>query len=324
MTTPYPEGLWIVDGIFRIGRKRLSLITGEPGSGKSTLSHQLAVAVAKGIPFLARETVKSDVLIWQTEEEPADLQVSLKRLGYDHERDGEITAFNGSPSENTLLHLHQALDARPNVRLVLIETLDALLKMEDSNSNTAARVAFDKFDEQVGQHFNLRTCFVGLCYENKKKSANKWTAASGATTISGRADGSISVEVVSQFDDRRVLSTRTRHGRSIPPTYLNFEPSTGISTLGQRVEEEKKANAEKSKEHIEEQILTYFANHPDTSYNDDCAAAITGRDKNKDKVFARLLRSGRLVKIGKGVKGSKGVYRLSESIPVESLSEVAA
>src|SRR5882762_4811575 len=97
---------WIVDGLLRIGRKRISLLAGKPESGKSCIGRQLTVAVVKGEPFFGRQTVRGSVLLWQTEECPEDVQASLRCLGYDPDRDEDILVFNGDASENTV----EALD----------------------------------------------------------------------------------------------------------------------------------------------------------------------------------------------------------------------
>ena len=113
---------WIVDGLLRVGRKRISLLAGKPESGKSCIGRQLTVAVAKGLPFFGRKTVRGSVLLWQTEELPEDVQASLRCLGYDADTDENILVFNGDASENTVEALDEALKQHPSVRLVIIET----------------------------------------------------------------------------------------------------------------------------------------------------------------------------------------------------------
>src|ERR1700761_2191656 len=148
---------WIVDGLLRSGRRRISLLAGKPESGKSTLGLQLAVSVTKGKPFLGRQTKRSAVIYWQSEEEPADVRESLDRLGYDHTRDEKLLVFTGSASQNDVIALREELLEHRDVRLVIIETLDDLLKLSDIKENSAARAAFDKFDAAVVNEFAVRT-----------------------------------------------------------------------------------------------------------------------------------------------------------------------
>src|SRR6267378_1686808 len=90
MALKVPPVQYLVDGILRIGRRRASLFNSQPESGKSTASVALAVAVAQGKPFLGRKTLRGEVLYWQTEDSPEDLQDSLRRLGYDPDKDCDI------------------------------------------------------------------------------------------------------------------------------------------------------------------------------------------------------------------------------------------
>jgi RecA-family ATPase len=80
MTKKFPPSEWLIDGLLRMGRKRPSLLLGRPGSGKSTLALQLAVNVTQGKIFLGRQTIKSDVIFWQSEESEEDIQDALKCL----------------------------------------------------------------------------------------------------------------------------------------------------------------------------------------------------------------------------------------------------
>src|SRR5580698_3872761 len=72
---------WVIADLLRTGRKRPSLLCGLPEAGKSTLAHQLALAVANGIKFLDRDTVKGHVLYWKNEESAADVREDLIQAG---------------------------------------------------------------------------------------------------------------------------------------------------------------------------------------------------------------------------------------------------
>src|SRR6266850_5117891 len=151
----YPPSDWVVEDLLRLGRRRPSLLAGKPESGKSTVARQLAVAVTKGKSFLGRQTKRSPVLYWQTEDDGADVLDSWNRLGYDEAHDEKLlTLVDSGFEDNNLDKLHDALVEHPDVRLVLVETLDDLLKMEDVKENTSARKAFDTFHDKIGKHFS--------------------------------------------------------------------------------------------------------------------------------------------------------------------------
>src|SRR5258708_2026108 len=165
---PVIPSVWSVQDLIRIGRRRPSLLAGKPEAGKSTAARQICVAVAKGLPVFGRQTMRSPVLYWQTEDEPADVLDSWNRLGYDETKDEKLLTFNGDTTDNHVLALDAALNEHPDVRLVVIETLDALLKMEDIKSNSAARQAFDKFDTEVMSKHSHRSAFLCLTHLKKR------------------------------------------------------------------------------------------------------------------------------------------------------------
>src|SRR5260370_19369433 len=129
-----PSGLWIVDSLLRTNRKRISLLCGSPHAGKSTLSRQLAVAVVHGEPFLGRTTLKSTVAYWQTEESEDDAREDFLKSGMTLD-DLNFKILHPEPPESNLKKLNDALTENPDIRLVIIETLDDFLHMYDLDNN---------------------------------------------------------------------------------------------------------------------------------------------------------------------------------------------
>jgi hypothetical protein len=300
---------WMVDGLLRIGRKRISLLAGKPESGKSCISRQLAVAVAKGIPFLGRQTVRGEVILWQTEECPEDVQASLRCLGYDAERDENILVFSGDASENNVHALRDALEQHPTVKLVIIETLDDLLKIEDIKENTCARKAFDAFDAAVVSRYSHRAAFLALHHIKKREGDRAGDGLLGASVIRGRTDAKWYITVKNDDDPRRIFHTEVRRGRNIERTILDFNDKTEANTLGMTLAEDRKLGAGRNAERIKEDIIKYFSANPGRTFEQDCIRVVEGNSDVKRKLFKELLASGCLVESGKGSKGSPYVYR---------------
>src|ERR1700753_4437636 len=98
----------------------LSVLLGKPKAGKSTLARQLLVAVAQGGDFLGRNCEQGDVLYVALEEKESEVVSHLKQLGLRQTDPLGIvlsTTGTGSPVEA----LRQSLEAKPNVRLVVID-----------------------------------------------------------------------------------------------------------------------------------------------------------------------------------------------------------
>lgn len=303
---------WIVDGLLRIGRRRISLLAGKPESGKSTLGMQLAVAVTKGKPFLGRQTLRSGVIYWQSEEDKEDVRESLERLGYDHTRDEKLLTFFGSAAQNDVNSLHEELLEHSDVRLVVIETLDDLLKLSDIKENSAARAAFDKFDAAVVNDFSAKTAFLALHHLKKRETDSVGDMLLGATTIRGRTDAKMYLRRASDEDPRRIFQATVRKGREILPTFLEFDAETAISVLGHSLSEERKKNVQRTEERTVSEIADFFKNNPDASFKNGCLSVITGNTNDKWRVFKKMLAQGFLVQSGKGTKNSPHTYRLAD------------
>jgi len=321
MALKVPPVQYLVDGILRIGRRRASLFNSQPESGKSTASVALAVAVAQGKPFLGRKTLRGEVLYWQTEDSPEDLQDSLRRLGYDPDKDCDILVFRGEPEDNTIDTLNKVLEEHPNVKLTIIETMNDLLDFEDNKTHEARRAYTDFNAKVVSKHYH-RMAFLGLQHLKKHGTLKAGERISGSTEIRGRTDGKWYLEIKSDEDPRRIFYTQVRKGNNIPRTYLEYNKETEAVTLGLPLTEERKLSAEKTRERITTAILEYFSLHPDTTFKQDCFPVIDGNSTLKRKQFKELLASGRLVQTGEGTKTSPYVYRAVE-FPMEERKEAA-
>ena len=137
----FPESTWIVEGLLRTSLRRPALLAAKPETGKSTLARQLAVAVSQGAPFLGRVTTRSAVIYWQTEEEVQDVSNAFTRLG-SKDGDENVHVFQGDPESSGCEDIAKMLQQDEHIKLVIIETLDDLLKISDIKENTAAREAF--------------------------------------------------------------------------------------------------------------------------------------------------------------------------------------
>jgi hypothetical protein len=323
LTMQFAPEQWIVGNLLRIDSKRMSLLLGQPRDGKSTVAMQLCVSVTQGKPFLGRNTMRAPVIFWQTEAELRKVASSLNRLGYNAANDEKLLILNSCAAENNVTALRRELIAHPDVRLVVIETLDDLLRIPDLNKNTAAREAFDKFDNTVMSEFSHRCAFLALHHLKKRECDREGNMIMGATVISGRTDAVWYIRRKSDDDEQRIFHADVRSGVQIPKTLLNFSKETETNTLGRTVAEERKLGAGKTAETIKKAIVEYFATHANTTFKQDCFPSVDGNSDLKRKMFKELLSSGCLVKTGDGTRNSPFVYRVAV-IPMEEQERRAA
>src|SRR6185437_10884581 len=106
------------------------------------------------------ETTKSKVAYWQSEETTEDAAEDFTRSGMT--QDDPIVILQPSPADNHLQELDKVLTEDKEIRLVIIETLDDFLQMDDLSDNPSARRAFERFDREVVSKHKERVCFLAL------------------------------------------------------------------------------------------------------------------------------------------------------------------
>jgi AAA domain len=312
----FPDSDWVVEGLLRTARKRPSLLVAKPETGKSTLARQLAVAVSQGKPFLGRDTKRGGVIYWQTEDQPQDVIASGIRLGYQPEQDEQIYVFQGDPDSSSCEDLANLLDKDLTVRLVIIETLDDLLRISDVKENSAAREAFDKFNTQLMSKFANTTVFLALHHLKKAENEFAGDAIFGASVIRGRTDSKIFLHQAGPDDERRIIHTSKRIGIAIPKTYLVFDSKTGKSELGETVSEAAHTAKTTEGKLAQEKLFNVLISRPNIEHG-DLLDALDGKQMRKLKLIRDHLASGSITSSGRGVKGSPRTYQIA-GVPMET------
>jgi len=314
-TLKFPKSDWIVEGLLRTGLRRPALLAAKPETGKSTLARQLAVAVSQGKPFLGRPTIRGSVVYWQTEDEVQDVLSAFTRLG-SKEGDENIHVFQGDPDSSGCEGIAALLQQDENIKLVIIETLDDLLKINDIKENTAARQAFDKFTTQLMIPFSHRASFLALHHMKKAETNFAGDGLLGASTIRGRTDAKIYLAQVNPNDETRMIWSTKRIGCAIPKTYLVFDPITGKSELGETIADAARNAREAEQEADRSKLFNILLQHPDIEH----AELLKHLDGMQQARKLRLIRDevlkNSIIRSGKGVRGSPLRYSLAR-VPSE-------
>jgi RecA-family ATPase len=189
---PSPSN-WIVEGLLRTNRGRPSLLCGFPESGKSTLANQLAVAVSNGLPFLGRATRQGHVILWKNEDSAEDIAADLRKAGLTAGSPLSIVIPDqtGETADN-IAQLKAALEAHPDTRLVIVETLADFFNLDDITNNDQCRTALQLFcDGLVAPHPN--TAFLILHHFNKSNDDANLSIKKvlGGTALAGGTDAKI-------------------------------------------------------------------------------------------------------------------------------------
>ena len=128
MSTDVESLPWLVDGLMILGG--LGILAGPSKAGKSTITRQLAQAVANGGEWLGRKTEKGTVLYLALEEQEQMLAYQLKKLGVE---DDNILYHVGPLNQGDLVdQLTQAINHH-QASLVVVDTMILLSEFENLN-----------------------------------------------------------------------------------------------------------------------------------------------------------------------------------------------
>ena len=308
---------WVVADLLRAGRKRPSLLCGLPEAGKSTLAHQLALAVANGKPFLGRDTVKGHVLYWKSEESAADVREDLVQAGLAEA--GKLTMILPEEKDDNTRELIISLNEHDS-RLCIVETLGDFMPDSELEKSKEMRDALARFSSNIVVHYP-HTAFLLLAHFNKSTSKDglSLTRINGSTMIPAGTDAKIYLEQVSDTDHRRVLHATVRKGHRIEPTYLDFDEKTLTSTLGIKVKDEvviKKEDAKlKRLTDLDEKIKQVLLADPGIAKM-DMVKAVGGNRQTVSKRIDELVNDyGCITVTMGGEKGNAKLLTLTGEMP---------
>lgn len=193
-----PEPIaWLWAG--RIALGKVSLISGDPGLGKSLVSLALAAHVTHGRPWPVDGSPcpAGDVLLLSAEDDIADTirprleaagadvaRVHVLQMIRDVDKEGAPTV-RGVSLKRDLAVLDELLTGRPGVRLVVVDPVSAYLGDVDSHNNADVRGLFAPLAELAARH---RVAIVAVSHLNKSAGPAMYrTSGSLAFVAAARA-----------------------------------------------------------------------------------------------------------------------------------------
>ena len=296
---------YVIDGLLTQGG--FSALGGKSKYGKSSMARYEAVCVAKGLPFLGRETTQGEVILVNLEDPINHVDNCLKVLGYDPHTDSRIYILEKlSPSVNENFELlGEALSKKPGVRLVIIDTLPKLIRVNDLNEYMPVLKAVEQIHNLARSFPHLH--IQGLAHCKKIKTDDPFDGLLGSTALRGEPDTNIAI-----YGERslRILAAETRIGRNIPPTVLHaeLEESAGADvvkniSLSKLLAEwqgdlEEKSDRKRKATH-EERIISFLQGCTDhTATREETLKEVEGRRETKIAAIQKLEATGMLIVTG--------------------------
>lgn len=209
---------YVIDGLLTQGG--FSILAGKPKSGKSSMSRYQAVCIAKGMPFLGRDTTQGEVLMISLEDPLRHTDNCLHALGYNPQTDAPIRIVSRlSPNiSESLEAIGEELAKSPNLRLVIVDTLAKLLRVGDLNEYMPVLKAVEQLRNLAREFPHLH--IQGLAHCKKIRTDDPFDSLLGSTALRGEPDTNVALY---SEDGQRVIATETRIGRNIDATILRAE-----------------------------------------------------------------------------------------------------
>jgi hypothetical protein len=295
---------YTVEGL--LPSRGLSLWTAKPKQGKSCALRQLAVAVAKGQPFLGRSVQQGTALYLSLEEKDSEVQAHLKQLGWTAE-DPIYTRFGALERGEALAGLQGAIQHYANVRLVIVDPLFRFVgSVRDGNSYVQVSDAIEPLLE-LARNFNVH---VAVAHHAKKRACEDLRdSILGSQALAGGADTLIYLR--SGRGSTRLISTTQRYGFDLPERQLIWDAETRSVSLGETLDGIRQESAEDIRERIENDMLNFVRENPDSTQK-EIIDAVHGNGTTRHEVFKRMIDSEFVRRSGEGVKGSPFRYRVPE------------
>jgi len=296
LAEPEEAHAWLVDGRLPVGG--LGLLAGKPKAGKSTLARCLALAVARGDPWLGFATIPGPVIYLGFEEKRGEVRRHFRAMGA--RPDDPLFVLIGRAPEEALVRLAETVK-RVRPVLVIVDTVARLLpsvrEWNDYGPVTAALEPVLALARETGAH-------VLLVHHMGKGERAGGDAVLGSTAIFAAADTTV---LLKRLEHYRTLSTIQRYGDDLEELTVTLDPETravAAGVLRREAEEEEAAGS----------ILAYLAVQSEPLDEATILDNVEGRRGLKVKGLRRLVGQGQVTRTGAGKKGD--VYRYAVLVPL--------
>ena len=183
----------IVEDMVPIG---LTLIAGLPKIGKSWMILQLGMAIAKGEPFLGKETEECEVLYYCLDDAERRLQIRIAGKGDEPNNNFMYCTDAKTLGTGFIGDLNTELEAHPNIRVIIIDTLQ---KIRDFEGGTSNGNMYSKDDKELSalKKFAYRKDIAVVAVHHTTKSEDEehpLKDIQGSSGVTGAADSILKLQ----------------------------------------------------------------------------------------------------------------------------------
>ncbi len=280
---PEEEVRWLVDQRLVVGG--FSLISGKPKAGKSTLARCLALAVARGTPWLGWATQQGTVIYLALEEKRDEVRRHFQTMGA--VADEPILVWIAPSPSNGLAQLQQATkEYQP--ALIIVDPLFRFIHAKDTNDYPEMTRVLDpllRLGRDTGAHV------VGVHHLRKGRGSGADDSL-GSTSIGGIVDTTF---LLWRAEGGRTLRTVQRYGPELEPTIITLDPANGVVSAGPLQRDATEAV-------ITDAIMGFLRNQTAAVEEAAIVDGVRGDTATKERVLRKLVERHVVNRIGRGVK----------------------
>lgn len=206
MSTELPPVKYCVETLISQG---LFVLAGEPKIGKSKLSLDMCLSVAKGKKVLGQKTVRGAALYLALEDTLVRLQNRLFELTDEPVDNVFFSLLSASIGGGLEQDIEGFYREHSDLRLVIIDTLQKVRNSEESSYGS------DYKEVSILKNLadKLGITIILIHHTRKQKDTNPFNMISGSTGLRGVADGAI---VLLWENERELTALLFAEGRDIP------------------------------------------------------------------------------------------------------------
>lgn len=293
LAEPDAAHAWLVDNRLAVGG--FSMLVAKPKVGKSTTARHLCLAVARGEPWLGHATTAGRVLYFAPEEKRDDVRAHFRLMGANDE---DVLFLISQSPDDAFDQLSRELRSRPTA-LVVIDSLQRVLKVKNLND-------YSEVTEKVDPYLFLAReteTHILLCHHMGKGERIGADGILGSTALYGSVD---TVLMMRDEGGKRVMSSSQRKGGDLDETVVVYDPATGFVTAAGPAKQMRE-------EAVAKEILEFLGTCTGGADETQIRESVTGRTQLVVRVLQSLLREGRVLRVGKGVRGKPHEYSLPSS-----------
>ncbi len=275
----------------------LSVVVAKPKVGKSTTVRELGRDVARGEPFLGRETQAGKVFYLGLEEKRSEVRKHFRAMGVTAS-DPILVFIAASPVDGLAQLAAEIKEKQP--ALVIIDPLFRFIRTKDGNDYATVTAALEPvvtLARESGAH-------LMFTHHATKGQTSGGDSILGSTAIFGAVDTAL---ILKRSDRYRTISSIQRYGVDLEETVLELDPETlRVTACGSRKEADEA--------HVSDPILEFLHSQTDTVEEREIQENVEGRKQILSRALRSLVEQDKVAREGLGKRGDPYRYFISGSL----------